>query len=504
MLRIALTHIRGLADNLVAYDYYLDPQAKPKGKIPALWRTITGRNGAVEFEMRAGLLQIRAGMFDRRLKRASPTKAMLDEIFALSEIEPQVLAAGISAIGKLPVHKMDQNVKLWGLNSYLLKLVLETRPDVVVVAPWYSRHGGGEKYTRDLVEVLSQFGQSVLVVTTEDGVTESTELQPFRSNQAESAQVSTLIWSDLYPGNPDDAMALTEVVNRLSPKRLIVVNSHIGLEALRVDAEPLKNRVQEFAIFFSMDTSRVASQYGVVYAKHLRPGVKILSDNEKSLRSLSAMNPAKELTDFHLLRTRILEAPLEEFDKNLAKPLALQDQTFASEWLWVSRVSAQKGTGVLRNLAELRPRDTFHVFGSRGSESLKELGLDQKNIIVHGEFESLEALDPGQYRGLIFTSKFEGQPLTVLELATYGIPIFSTNVGDLESLFGDQCIRFVENHSNDMDTAKAFDASIATFFEEDARSVCNRLVEMREKVISKHSTTAHKKAIWEVFVDEKA
>lgn len=502
MLKIALSHIRGLANKMVAHETFLGQQPYPKGMIPAIWRTVTGRNGAVEFEMRAGLLQVRAGMFDRRLKRASPTPSMMDEIFALSEIDPQVLAPGISAIAKLPVYKMDENVKLWGLNNPLLKLVLDTKPEVVVIAPWYNRHGGGEKYTRDLVDSLTQTGLSVLVITTENGESESTNLRSISSKHDGHSLVSTLIWSDLAPGNPEDPRTLSEVVHRLTPKRLVVINSRIGLETLRADAMPFDKKVKAYAIFFSMDTTSVASQFGVVYAKHLRPGVKILSDNEKSLRSLESINPAKESTDFGLLRARIMEAPVEVFDSNLSKSIARQNKSYPCDWLWLSRVTTQKGTGVLKSLAERRPQDTFHVFGSRGPETLKELGLDRSNILVHGEFENLEAVDPGKYRGLIFTSRFEGQPLAVLELATYGIPIFSTNVGDLESLFGNASIRFVENKSNDLDTAVEFDRSISIFLEEDARSVNNRLIDMREKVISKHSTSAHKKSTWELFIDD--
>jgi glycosyltransferase involved in cell wall biosynthesis len=90
------------------------------------------------------------------------------------------------------------------------------------------------------------------------------------------------------------------------------------------------------------------------------------------------------------------------------------------------------------------PHVEIHVFGPLQTESIAELGLLSSNITYRGQIESIFEMDYSRYSAFIFTSKTEGNPLIVLEMAALGLPIVSTKVGDLSSTFSDNEIDFVD------------------------------------------------------------
>ena len=499
LIGAAYRHFHELAQDLIAFDARVNPTSSRIGILPAVYRTIIGRNGAVEFELKSGPLKLQVGMFDRKVGSEKPTTEMVSKVFELAKIDPQVLAPGISAITHLPSQTMLYGREVFGFDSKLLRRVADTNPDAIILAPWFNRHGGGEKYTRDLALALRECGLSVLVITTEHGLGEKTNLHQSIPGSPSQAMISTLIWSDLCFGDVGGTQTLIDLVDCLSPRIFTVINSTLGLEAMRSDIPGFRNNLDEYAVFFSMDTSRVASQFGVIYPKHLRHGVKILSDNQKSLIALEKHNPSRKASEFHVLPAKITEAPAKVFERNLIRTISNQGRHGGSNWIWLSRLTSQKGTRVLGALSDLRPQDTFHVYGARGKESLKTLGLKKKNIIVHGEFTTMADVDPGKYDGFIFTSQFEGQPLAVLELATYGIPVIATNVGDLGSLFGQDSVLFVESSDDDLAVAEDFHQTISRLLKEDAATLQSRLTAMRTRVLEWHSPSAHKEIIREVF-----
>ncbi len=97
---------------------------------------------------------------------------------------------------------------------------------------------------------------------------------------------------------------------------------------------------------------------------------------------------------------------------------------------FVGRISKEKGIEDLRKIAQLMPHKEFHCYGDG---PLIHLLKQQKNIILHGQQPSMDAIWP-QIGLLLMPSHFEGLPMAAIESMARGIPVLASAVGDLPQL----------------------------------------------------------------------
>ena len=100
---------------------------------------------------------------------------------------------------------------------------------------------------------------------------------------------------------------------------------------------------------------------------------------------------------------------------------------------FVGRLSPEKSPEIFCRLSHAFPQESFHLYGDGElADSLRRQFLGQKNVVFHG-FSHMHKhwQDVGL---LVITSRFEGLPLAALEAMARGIPVLSTEVGQLGNL----------------------------------------------------------------------
>ena len=101
--------------------------------------------------------------------------------------------------------------------------------------------------------------------------------------------------------------------------------------------------------------------------------------------------------------------------------------------LWAGRFCKQKRVDLLIEIARLLPEINFDVYGYSSNEyehGLKRQLDEQANITVHGKFDSLKSVvDGSAYSLFLFTSGWEGLPITLLDATIAGLPIVASAVG---------------------------------------------------------------------------
>jgi glycosyltransferase involved in cell wall biosynthesis len=216
---------------------------------------------------------------------------------------------------------------------------------------------------------------------------------------------------------------MARLLNALQPKNIFVINSELGYSVLSKYGLGLSHQSNCVAVFFSVNPQVIAAQYANRWMHKLPPVVKVVTDNLPAQRFLSKIHSGKLV--YMPATVNVGSARWQASDSPRKK------------WLWLGRMDEFKGLDLLGEIAKSRPKDTFHIYGPKPRLSLSALGLGQNNVVIKGEFESYENLAVSSYDGLVFTSRFEGFPLVVIEALACSLPIVSTDVGGIKDEIGD-------------------------------------------------------------------
>ncbi len=112
--------------------------------------------------------------------------------------------------------------------------------------------------------------------------------------------------------------------------------------------------------------------------------------------------------------------------------------------LWASRIDHQKNPGLLIQIARAMPDLTFHMYGRKVlNDTVFDIGKLPVNVRFHGEYSSLEQLMIRDYLCFVYTSRFDGMPNILMEIAACGVPVVTPNVGGIADFFGDDWMGFV-------------------------------------------------------------
>lgn len=114
------------------------------------------------------------------------------------------------------------------------------------------------------------------------------------------------------------------------------------------------------------------------------------------------------------------------------------------EVLWASRIDHQKNPGMLISIARAMPDLTFHMYGRRVlNDTDFDIGRLPVNLRFHGEFSSISELMNRKYLCYLYTSRFDGMPNVLMEMAAAGLPVVTPNVGGIADFFGNDWPGFV-------------------------------------------------------------
>lgn len=407
--------------------------------------------------------------------------------------DPAVFAPGPNAIMSLNRFAGPDLMARDRVDPHRLFEAFAPRPDVVILVPFLVP-GGAEKYAADIVDVLArELRLNVTVVVTEQTSSAAGDwqslaiLRPLRF-------ASLIFWRDIcLAWNP--VVTLARLLNVLRPKALFVMNSRLGLDVVARFGRGLSVSTRLYCAYFSISPHALGAPYGARFPRLTAKYAASLSDNKPMTETLRDRYAGLGAHAVEYLPPRVEPTSTKVFERRLQARIDRADSSDHSgrHWLWISRIEEFKGASVLANLAALRPDDVFHVFGP-GSSNAGQFGLDRPNVRLGGVLSDVSKLNAARYDGFLFTSRFEGMPNIVLEMAQHAIPMVLSAVGGLRDTFGGDGPRFVELGHDDDSNANLFDEALSRL--PSAAVEIERLVRRAyEAVLSRHSPAVHAAAV---------
>jgi len=217
---------------------------------------------------------------------------------------------------------------------------------------------------------------------------------------------------------------------------------------------------------------------------------------ESTLRTLTSGQEGKGV---HLVPPRIFAISEGEFQRRLINNAKTRiNRIRTSRWLWISRLEPFKGTEILAKLAEIRPKEEFHLFGpQQGPPS--ELGLLAQNIYLHPSLPDIAKARLDDYDGFIFTSLFEGMPQIVLEMSQHGLPMVLADVGGLRETFSDDSVIFIASGKTVEQAAKAYSTALDRLSTMSPKETEQMATAAYREAVKRHNPESHLKAVNHAF-----
>ncbi|WP_454692321.1 glycosyltransferase family 4 protein [Achromobacter aloeverae] len=346
----------------------------------------------------------------------------------------------------------------------------------LVFVPWLIR-GGADLAAVNLVKVaIEKHGKNqVLLILTDYDRTDAFDWLP------DGTQV--LVLSDFDPSlSTSDRQRIVELlIFTLLPISIINVNSGACWNAIRSRGNALQSMTHIYACLFCRDYSDDGR--GVGYSDtHFRSCLPYLTKLYLDTNSfIDYLEARYGVPQEHMQKLQLLRQPAS-FIRTADRPVPVPGQP--AKVLWAGRFCHQKNTELLARIVPLLPDVHFEVYGS-GDESrrakLEELASENQNLKLHGAFKATIDLPLDTFSAFLFTSRFEGMPTILIDLAASGLPIIASAVGGVPELVDNSCGWLITDLDNEIAYADEIRDAISgeTHVQERVRRMTAKLREER-------------------------
>jgi glycosyltransferase involved in cell wall biosynthesis len=298
----------------------------------------------------------------------------------------------------------------------------------VVFVPWLVRGGADLAAANAVKAAIEVHGKdSTLVVLADYDRADAVDWLPDGAH--------TRILSEFGPTlNRSDRVFIIELLIRtIRPKAVLNVNSGACWDAIVQRGGGLSRVTDLYACLFCRDFAPDGRAAG--YAdSHFRDGLKYLKkvyfDNERFLLELTADYGVPQP-----LRARLstLHQPIDSHagTKHSGGP------TPRNQVMWAGRFCAQKNVDLLIEIAEKAASLTFDIYGYGDDVymgKLQDAAERLPNVLLKGGFSATSKLPINNYNAFLYTSLWDGLPLTLADLAGMGIPVVASAVGGIPDL----------------------------------------------------------------------
>jgi glycosyltransferase involved in cell wall biosynthesis len=424
-------------------------------------------------------------------KRHGVPASVLSQLMVQAQHEPIILGRGALALPNLPI----QTLGMATVDLDDIAPCIEARPRVVFVIPLLTI-GGAEKYAADICRVFQDRGVGPIAVIVTDqkekdsaGWRELSIVEPFRIARV-------LFWRDVCSTHADPHM-LASFLAYLEPAFIVVTYSGICLQAITRYGKRLSRTSRIFCSYFSLGKDGLGAPYGVTFARFTTPFATSITDNNKAAitldRRFDALGSAAAV-----IPPRAPMISKEMFERRLAGRASHSLEGRDHTWVWVSRLDKEKGLDVLRRLAEMRPGDTFDLYGPAPAP-LDQLGVDLPNIHYCGVLNDLSLADFSKYHGFLFTSPLEGMPNVVLEMSQHAIPLIISDAGGLPETFDETSAVIVPIGQSVEATADGFSQGCDRVIAMSSAATTALASRAYEAVSARHSADVFQARVSDVF-----
>ncbi len=284
--------------------------------------------------------------------------------------------------------------------------------------------GGAERYAMDIAQAHKDAGRDVTIIETDPG--ESPWLE-------EARKICNVVqWRKRKDLEANEvAYALQRALIQCELDTLWNLNSEVGWALIHEHTDILAKRV----IAASFAPIPVEGGYISCPPFHMRridENLRFLTDNERHADRLRSYLGTAAVT---------VIPPRSEYAGS-SKRRQVTDKRLRV--LWAGRGSPEKQPGLVPGIAQKCQFADFHVWGD-----VPKVSHSLPNLHYRGAFDGFANIE-GSYDCYLMTSLTEGMPHTALEAVRAGLPVISSNVGDLSRIAADTFTMERHNSPNDM------------------------------------------------------
>ncbi|MEL6235138.1 MAG: hypothetical protein AAFR46_12095 [Pseudomonadota bacterium] len=233
--------------------------------------------------------------------------------------------------------------------------------------------------------------------------------------------------------------ALIAVLEVLAPARAHLVHSYIGYTAfthsMMADrAHAAVGSLHVSAFCTHVHNSGVADGYFRYVPDLAARTERFVFDNRWYRDDLTARFGLPET------QTAVLDYPIEP-----AETVDLEASAGSNTVLWASRLDSQKNPRVLGEIACALPDLRFLVYGDAVlNDEAVDWAAMPANVQACGGFASPADLPFDQAFAFLYTSRFDGMPLILMDVGSRGLPIVTPSIGGIGDLMGADWPHYVD------------------------------------------------------------
>jgi len=347
-----------------------------------------------------------------------------DEMTQLAALEPELLPPG-TGVDRYAFYSIPINTAPGEVYARLTDEIGEQPYSHVLLVPWL-KQGGADRGILYYARAIAEHNPSarILVLSTENSPS------PWASRLPPQA---TLVDFGHHAASLEFALQVSVMVRVLVQLRapmVHVVNSRVGWETILRHGLALTQHSRLFASIFCDDYDLRMNPVGYArdYLRYCYPYLStVICDNSRypQIWSRELGVPASLFT--------VVPFPYDgEPPRLTSTALSAADP---DRVLWAGRLDRQKRPDLLAAIAARLPDVHFDVYGSQvmSGAAVQDLGALRSlpNVILHGEFQRLEAVAcPGHF-AYLHTTAWEGTPTILFDAAAARLPICAPAVGGI-------------------------------------------------------------------------
>ena len=340
--------------------------------------------------------------------------------------------------------------------------------------------GGAEKYILNLAaEIAKISGETVELLVTDQN---QFDIDQFVSaNQIRQRNVVIKSLYDWYQKTWKKDFILAQYLMMKNCKNIIVCNSSEGYKTISNYGKQLSSKADLFSVFFS----EAPVEFGVSHsARHVLDAINwgtVISDNKNYIENTKLRVP-KFVQDKFTFVPSLLEGSGTSIIENSIVRSRI-NRSRKRKILWFGRVEVLKDIESLIEFGKNNNSVSIDVFGPI---DLYEQIDFPPNVVLKGAVRHLGDIELINYDVFLFTSKFEGMPNSVLEIANVGMPIIAADVGGIRSTFGSDTLFMYTNSRSSKSTAFNINKAFEEYLSHDQSEIIRRVHQAKQLMLDQH------------------
>lgn len=340
-----------------------------------------------------------------------------DELRSLSSIEPDLFPTP-DFLGQFVAYTPPIELGPGQLYAECCSIIGDLHPDIIFLIPWLVP-GGADQAALYHMEAALTAGKKVLVISTTDRESPWKDRVPCQAKLIELGVLGRAL------SESQRLSVLTRIVLQSPALVIHIINSPLGWEMVKQFGRSL------IAVDKRIFVSLFGDDYNNYGAMHSYAQMYFV-DCWKFLQGVicdTQWYPKDLVRQYGVSLDKINTV---YFPVNI-NDLPVYRGASGLKVLWAGRFCKQKRVDLLIEIARLMPDINFDVYGYATTEYEHELEKQMhevSNIKVYGKFDSLKSVVGGDaYSLLLFTSGWEGLPITLLDATNAGLPTVASAVG---------------------------------------------------------------------------